>query len=185
MQESYDSAEPSANAPLLPRETSKAVEMVESISLLSRAHRAAGSNTSVRTYKLCALPDDVPTGHRKERSSKNKPSKMENFASEIDRVSVANVIQLFGRTSNQTEFHRLDIDAAKFETHTSGRLGFGSPLQRGIFSQRDTTWRRRRLLVLRQTPWSSTRTSGSPRGSKCRGSPEVPTALRRQRLRDH
>ena len=76
MQESYDSADPCANAPLLQRETSNAVEMEESISLLFRAHRATGPNTCVRTYKLRSLPDDVLPGLRQQRSSGNKPTKM-------------------------------------------------------------------------------------------------------------
>ena len=106
MQEGYELAESSVNAPPPLCDTGGNVEMEERLGLLTRAHRATASNIRVRTYKLRALTDNVIPGLRKDQpANQKKKTKMDNFAAELGRVSGDNVIQLLGRTSTPTEFH--------------------------------------------------------------------------------
>ena len=77
-----------SDAPVPPNEVpmegrNRGKELQHSVELLRRVRRAAASDTNVRAYKICALPDTVRPGIRALRSSKNKQPKMRNFATAL------------------------------------------------------------------------------------------------------
>ena len=125
--ESYesDAPAPSSDAPKEGRNRDQ--ELQHSIELLRRVHRATSSNTNVRAYKICALPDDVLPGIRALRPSKNNPTKMQNFTTALDIVSASGEMQLIARASSESDFHRLDVDLSEFERHGGRSVVFGTP----------------------------------------------------------
>ena len=125
--ESYDAdcPVPAADAPRLAM--GKDQELRDIVELLRRVHRATASNTDVRAYKICALPDAALPGIRALRSSKSKMAKMHNFATALDIVADSGEVQLFGKSSSESEFRRLDVDLSEFERHGWKRAIFGTP----------------------------------------------------------
>ena len=137
MQASYESAGHSENAPPPLRDTSKNVEMEESIGLLARSHRAKASNANVRTYKLRDRPENVRPGLRNELSEMGKQTNMGLPTEPLGSVSTSNVIQIFGRTSIPTECCRLGTGMSKLDDNEGGCRELGEPvLRRNISATR-------------------------------------------------
>ena len=91
---------------------------------LVRAHRASGRGSNMRAYKLRDMPNEVLPGLKAAQSSKQKPTKIENFVTALGDVTAPNGIPLFGKTFIPNEFHRLDIDASKYIRLIKGKECF-------------------------------------------------------------
>ena len=95
------------------------------IDTLLRARRATSGN-HLRLHKLRDPPKEVLHGLKTPTSLKNKPTKLENSNNAIDAINEANLLPIFGRTTKLIEFHRLEIDAAKYIRLVTGAKFVGA-----------------------------------------------------------